>query len=224
MNVIHSLDLLDKSLFLFFNGIHSSFFDGVMFAISGKFTWIPLYIAVLYVIIERWKKDGVIAVLAIVLCLIIADQLSSHLIKELVHRLRPSHAPDLKGLVHLVRDYTGGAFGFVSSHAANSVGFAMLTVLIFKRSSYSIAISFWAFLVGYSRVYIGVHYPFDVIGGVLVGLFSAFVCFELLKRYHPTIRQVYGSNTALEHPKTRLVIGVLGLNLLFVILYSLFIF
>lgn len=224
MNVIHFLDALDKSLFLFFNGMHSTFFDGVMFAISGKFTWIPLYATVLYVIIERWKKDGVIAILAIVLCLILADQLSSHLIKELVQRPRPSHANELKGLVHLVRDYTGGAYGFVSSHAANSVGFAMLTILIFKRSSYSIAIAFWAFLVGYSRVYIGVHYPFDVIGGVFVGLFSAYICFELLKRYHPSKHQVYGSNTALEHPKTRLLIVVIGLNLLGVVVYSLFLF
>jgi undecaprenyl-diphosphatase len=224
MNVIHFLDALDKSLFLFFNGMHSNFFDGVMFAISGKFTWLPLYVAVIYVIIERWKKDGMIALLAIVLCLIIADQLSSHLIKELVRRPRPSHAVDLKGLVHLVKDYTGGAYGFVSSHAANSVGFAMLTILIFKRSSYSIAIAFWAFLVGYSRVYIGVHYPFDVMGGVVIGLVSAFICFEILKRYHPTKHQVYGSNTALEHPKTRLLIAVLGVNLLGVVIYSLFLF
>ena len=224
MDVIHIIDSLDKSLFLFFNGMHSSFFDGLMYAISAKLTWYPLYAAVIYVIIERWKKEGVIAILAFILCLIIADQLSSHLIKELVKRPRPSHAEDLKGLVHLVRDYTGGAYGFVSSHAANAVGFAMLTILIFKRTSYSIAISFWAFLVGYSRVYIGVHYPFDVIGGVLVGLFAAFICFELLKRYHPDKHQVYGSNTALEHPKTRLLIAVIGLNLLGAVVYSLFFF
>lgn len=224
MDVIHFFDSLDKTLFLFFNGIHSSFFDGIMFAISGKFTWFPLYAAVIYVIVERWKKDGVIAILSIILCLIIADQLSSHLIKELVQRPRPSHADDLKGMVHLVRDYTGGAYGFVSSHAANSVGFAMLTILIFKRSSYSIAIAFWAFLVGYSRVYIGVHYPFDVIGGVGVGLFAAFICFELLKRYHPGKHQIYGSNTALEHPKTRLLIAVFYLNLMGTVVYSLFFF
>jgi undecaprenyl-diphosphatase len=135
MEVIHFFDSIDKTLFLFFNGIHSTFFDGLMYAISGKYTWFPLYAAVLYVIVERWKKNGVIAILAIILCLIIADQLSSHVIKEFVKRPRPSHADELKGLVHLVRDYTGGAYGFVSSHAANSVGFAMLTILIFKRST-----------------------------------------------------------------------------------------
>lgn len=222
--MIDYLNLLDKELFLFFNGMHTPFFDGVMYAISGKFTWIPLYFTVLYVIVERWKRDGVIAILSLILCLIIADQLSSHLIKELVQRPRPSHADDLKGLVYLVRNYTGGAYGFVSSHAANAVGFAMLTVLIFKRSSYSVAISFWAFLVGYSRVYIGVHYPFDVMGGVLVGLFAAYVCFVLLKFYHPAKHQVYGSNTALEHPKTRLLIGVIALNLLGAVVYGLFFF
>ena len=222
--MIDYLNLLDKELFLFFNGMHTPFFDGVMYAISGKFTWIPLYFTVLYVIVERWKRDGVIAILSLILCLIIADQLSSHLIKELVQRPRPSHADDLKGLVHLVRNYTGGAYGFVSSHAANAVGFAMLTVLIFKRSSYSVAISFWAFLVGYSRVYIGVHYPFDVMGGVLVGLFAAYVCFVLLKLYHPAKHQLYGSNTALEHPKTRLLIGVIALNLLGAVVYGLFFF
>lgn len=92
-------------------------------------------------------------------------------------RYRPSHNFDLQGLVHLVNGYSGGLFGFVSSHAANSFGIAIFTALFLKNKWYWIFILLWAVLVSYSRIYLGVHYPADIIGGMVLGCFWAVIIF-----------------------------------------------
>jgi formyltetrahydrofolate deformylase len=105
------------------------------------------------------KKQSWLVILALIVCIIIADQVSSGLIKEMVHRLRPSRNPDLENMVCLLKGYRGGKYGFVSSHAANSFGLAMLTSLFFRSRKYTIIIFLWATIVAYSRIYLGVHYP-----------------------------------------------------------------
>ncbi len=185
MNIIDLLKLWDTNLFLFLNGLHSSFFDEFMYVFSQKLTWIPLYISVLYIVIKYWKSKSIWIIIALVLCIVISDQVSSTIIKDLVQRPRPSHAENLKGLVHLVYNYGGGRFGFVSSHAANSFGFALLSSLLFKKRIYTIAIFGWAILTAYSRIYLGVHYPLDVFGGILVGSLAAIFCFWALRKFRP---------------------------------------
>lgn len=187
MSLIQSLVSIDKSLFLYVNGANSQFLDGVMYAISGKFTWVPLYISVLYVIVKQWKKEALWVVLSVAVCILISDQVASGVIKNLVHRLRPSHLSSLNGMVHLVKGYTGGLYGFVSSHASNSVGFAVISSLYFRRKSYALALGLWALLVSYSRIYLGVHYPLDVIGGALLGSAAAYISWRLVKIYRPSI-------------------------------------
>ena len=170
MNLADTLKLWDTDLFLIINGIHAPFFDSFMFAISEKLVWIPLYISVLYVLIRYWKKEAIWLVLAFILCIVISDQVSSGILKDLVKRLRPSHAENLKGLVHLVNGYTGGKYGFASSHASNAVGFALLSSLVFKRKIYTYSMIAWAIITAYSRIYLGVHYPLDVFW-VVIGSF-----------------------------------------------------
>lgn len=226
MNIINAIDLWDQNWFLFLNGFHTTFFDGCMVAISEKLTWIPLYIAVLYIIIKRWKLDAFWAILALILCIVIADQVSSSVIKHLVERPRPTHADDLQGLVHIVNGYKGGKYGFVSSHAANAFGFALLSSQIFRQKSYTIAIFIWAAFTAYSRIYLGVHYPLDILGGIMVGVLAAFLCFWMLKRYRPFIFQAKKNQRTFsdEKPKTFIAIWVLGLSLIAIITYSIFIF
>jgi len=221
MNLIDTLNVWDTNLFLVLNSLHSTFFDGIMFAISAKLTWIPLYIAVLYVLINSWKREAIWLIIALVLCIVFSDQISSGLIKHLVQRLRPSHVANLNGIVHLVKGYSGGLFGFVSSHAANSFGFALLSSLIFRQRNYTAAIFVWAVLIAYSRIYLGVHYPLDILGGMFVGVLSASICFIAIKKLRPSLLEPQDNYSTLkEQPKTIIAILVLGVSFLGIIIYS----
>lgn len=224
MNLFESLLLLDKNLFLAINGFHSSFWDGVMFGISAKFTWVPLYVAVLAVIIKNWKRESIWLVIALVGCIIISDQIASGLIKELVQRLRPSHAPELRNMVHLVNGYSGGQFGFVSSHAANTFGFAFLSSTLFKNRKYTSVIFCWAVLVSYSRMYLGVHYPLDILGGALVGVLAALACYYAIIKLRPSLLVAHNDYSVVGMPKIALPLFVFGLCIVGVVIYSLVLF
>ena len=220
MNLIDTLNLWDTQLFLFLNGLHSTSFDGFMFAVSAKLTWIPLYLAVLFVVIKQWKKESIWIVLSLVLCIVIADQISSGLIKELVQRPRPSHAENLKGMVYLVNGYAGGNFGFVSSHAANAFGFALLTSLLFKRNIYTYSIFCRAIFTAYSRIYLGVHYPLDILGGALVGISAAIICFFTIKKLRPSLLQRQDKDSENENLSVSIPIVTIGLSFVAILIYS----
>jgi undecaprenyl-diphosphatase len=159
---------LDQQLFLFLNSINSPFWDKVMHTISGTVTWVPLYLAILIFMGFRYKRKFWIILLFIIVAVTLTDQLSVF-IKNSVDRLRPCHEPALEGLVHLVKGECGGMYGFVSSHAANSFNVALLSLTFIKKRWFTISIIIWAAVVGYSRIYLGVHYPGDVICGSLLG-------------------------------------------------------
>lgn len=223
MNLIDTLKIWDTDLFLFLNGLHSTFFDGFMFAVSAKFTWIPLYVALLYVIIKSKKRESIWLILALVLCVVVADQIASGIIKNAVQRLRPSHDGNLEGLVHLVRGHKSGKYGFVSSHASNTFGLAVLTSLFFKDKTYTTIILLWAILVSYSRIYLGVHYPLDILGGATVGVVVAFVSYLAVIKFRFSAIQSNGQNES-SFEKLNFPLYVLGASLFLIILYSIFLF
>jgi len=165
---MNKIEQLDQQLFLFLNSLNSPFFDQVMHAISGKLIWVPLYLAILIYLGIKNKRKFLIIILFLIIAAIISDQFSV-IIKNLVQRLRPCHQPELDGFVHLFRGECGGKFSFVSSHATNSFNVALLSLLFIRKRWYTISIIIWAAFVGYSRIYLGVHYPGDVICGSVLG-------------------------------------------------------
>lgn len=183
------LQHFDTELLLFLNGFHTPFLDHFMWNYSQSLTWIPFYLALAVLVICRWRKKAFWILLILGLCVGLSDFISSSIIKTLVERPRPSRVPELEGVLHLVNGYCGGRFGFVSSHAANSFGLAMSFCLMTGRKELPtcMLLFVWAFLNAYSRIYLGVHYPGDILGGVLVGIAVAVCAWAFVRRRFPML-------------------------------------
>ncbi|WP_421918058.1 phosphatase PAP2 family protein [Marinifilum sp.] len=170
---------LDKDLFIWLNSHNSSFWDVVMMFFTRKEFWIPLYLLFLYQIYKVKQKEAFWWILGAFVLIFLCDQISTQLFKNVFERFRPSHDPSLEGIVNLVSGYKGGKYGFVSSHATNSFGFAIFTSLLFRNKLYTFFIFTWSMLVIYTRIYLGVHFPGDVIGGMILGLILGYAVYRL---------------------------------------------
>jgi len=171
-------------LFFYINEKHNDFFDVIMYWASHKWFWLPFYLALAVFLVRFYKKVSIYVLLAIGVAITISDQIASSVIKQWVLRLRPSHEPALIQYIHLSKAGPGGMYGFVSSHAANTAALTIFLILILppRYKLLKASIVSWALLVCYSRIYNGVHYPLDVIGGILVGIFSGYIIYLFTKR------------------------------------------
>lgn len=175
------LEQLDKQLFLYLNSFNSPFWDRAMSIISGIATWIPLYLVIMAMLAVKYRKKFFILLIFIIIAVTLSDQLSV-LIKNTVLRLRPCYEPSLEGLVHNVNGSCGGKYSFVSSHATNSFNVAVLSLLLIRKRWFSAGIILWAAVVGYSRIYLGVHYPGDVLGGASLGMLIGWSIYNMYYR------------------------------------------
>ena len=170
-------EMLDRSLLLFFNGLNCPALDQIMWFISGKYEWIPLYLFIIFLFFKKGKWYGFLFLIATIITVAMADLSSVHIFKEGFQRYRPSHNLDIQHLLHFVNNYRGGHFGFVSSHAANTFGLATISSLILNKKWFSWTIFSWAALVTISRMYLGVHYPADISVGALLGAACGYISF-----------------------------------------------
>lgn len=177
--MLEFLKELDKDVLLLLNSFHTPWLDPVMFWISKTFFWLPLYLFLLFLVIKNFKKDTWIILIGITLTILLSDQITSGIMKPFFERLRPSREPSLQGLVYLVDGYKGGKYGFASSHAANTFATALFFWMLFKAQYRWMWLLFvWATVMTYTRIYLGVHYPGDILVGMLIGLGAAWVGFR----------------------------------------------
>ena len=179
--MIEKLKDLDADFVLFVNGKHTPFLDSFFYIVSMTWVWIPLYILLLYLVLKNFRSQSWLILLCIIILITLSDQFASGLVKQWVMRYRPTHNIILGPQLHLVNDYKGGMYGFISSHASNVFAITTFLTFILKevRLKWLWLLWIWAGLVAFSRVYLGVHYLSDILGGVLAGVFFGWLISNL---------------------------------------------
>ena len=175
---------LDADILLWINGHHTEWLDTIMWWTSHPATWLPLYIVLMILVAVRFRswKAALFIILGFIVAVGLSDILCSGVLKPLVCRLRPSHEPALDPL-HLVDGYTGGSYGFCSSHAANTAAVATLFSLLYRNKIATAVLVLWVALNCYSRMYLGAHYPTDIMVGLLIGTLLAALVYWCLRRW-----------------------------------------
>lgn len=215
MDALQGLVNLDTDLFLSINRMHNSFFDYFMSAYSGKWVWIPMYAAILYLMLRNFSwKVTLLCVVGVALTIIFADQGCATWIRPYVARLRPSNLDNpLSEMVHIVNGHRGGSYGFPSCHSANTFGLAFYLFFVFRRRWLTVFMMAWALLTCYSRVYLGVHYPGDLLVGAMVGTLGAYIMYRLF-----VWTSGYKRPERVQHAYAPIVVG--GLTIAGILVYA----
>ena len=183
--MIDDIIIYDKTLFVYLNNLGSESFDFIWIILSNKLINIFLYLGaiVLFFRNNNFKSTGML-VLLILIMVLFTDQ-TTNLFKDGFSRLRPCHDPFVSDISRLVKESCGGLYGFFSAHASNSFSLAIFFIGIFKKTHRYLTPVFLtiAFLIGYSRIYLGVHYPLDVISGSIYGVFTGYIFYTSWKRF-----------------------------------------
>ena len=178
----------DKQLLLLVNGSQSLFFDGLVKTLTTAATWIPLYVSLFYLVLKN--NDSVQKILLIVacagVCVFLAGSLDDMIVKPMVGRWRPTHDPQIGSLVDTVNGYRGGDYGFFSAHASNTFSIAFFFCWLVRSRLLSVCLVIWSLVNCWTRMYLGVHYPGDILVGLLwgatIGGLVYYVYFQLSKR------------------------------------------
>ena len=179
--MIEQLVQWDTELFLYLNNLGSTTWDAFWMFYTTKFYWIPFYAILLYLIFKQHTpRMFLIILVTIVLMVTFTDQITN-LFKHGIQRLRPCHQDGVRDIMRIVKKGCGGQYGYFSGHASNSMAVAVFAGLLLRQKyKYVIfGLLFWSALMGYSRIYIGVHYPLDVLCGFIFGALSGFMFYKL---------------------------------------------
>ncbi|HEY1040766.1 MAG TPA: phosphatase PAP2 family protein [Bacteroidia bacterium] len=194
--MFETLKNIDRSLFLKLNGFHNDLLDAVIPVLTYFPTWTPVFLLVLFLLVRKYKKRSLLFLLIVPLMILCSDQ-GSNLVKKSVKRYRPTHNTEIGEKVHVVENYRGGQYGFVSGHAANSFALATIVILLLPamHKGLKLVCILWALLICYTRIYLGVHYPSDLFVGGMIGVLSAVLMYRLFlgldKKFFPINTDVH---------------------------------
>ena len=179
--MLEYLNDIDTDALLAVNGLHDMFQDAFWWMVSAKWSSALLLLALVWILLHQNRRHALLMLVMLAFTVLVADQVSSGLIKHLVERLRPTHDPSLDNMVHVINGYRGGMYGFVSNHAANFFAVATLLSFVMRHRLVTCSLFTWALLQCYSRVYLGVHYPGDIMGGIVVGVLAGWLLWCLMR-------------------------------------------
>lgn len=198
----------DKELLLNLNGSQSLFWDGFMWVATSTIVWVPVAAMLLYIIIKNNKiQEALLTIVMIALVITLADQIASGF--------------NIMYMVDIVNGYRGGRFGFISSHAANTFAISVFLSLLIKRKSLTFMLLFWAVLNSYSRIYLGVHYPGDILFGAIEGCFIGYLIYLLYKFIQ---KKIFYKPRCISNQYTASGYLISDINLFYIILISTYFF
>ena len=228
MNIQPYIDL-DQQLLLSVNGSDSLFWDGFMWTATSTATWIPLACVLLYVIFKNKSvKESLLLLVMLALVITFADQIASGICKPYFARFRPAQDPELMYMVDVVNGYRGGRYGFISSHAANTMGVALFLACVFRHKWLSVGLFSWWALNCYTRMYLGVHYPGDIFFGTIDGIVCGLLIYGLHQFLHRKFfkesRFVSNQYTSSGYLKTdvNLILMAMLLTLVFIVVWGMY--
>ena len=183
---MQTLTDIDRSVLAFFNGSDSLFVDNLAVILTSGLTWIPLYLSLLYVVIKNndTMKQIMLVVGCVILSIILSDGMSDFIVKPMVERLRPSNDPFIKYTVNVVNDMRGSSYSFFSAHASNTFCVAMFFSLLVRNKVFVITMVSWSLVNCWTRMYLGLHYPSDILAGLVWGGISGSLAYYVyIKSY-----------------------------------------
>ena len=221
------IEAYDKQLLLAVNGSDSLFLDRVVRTLTNAFTWVPFYISMLWLVIRNNEtmRKVLYVLCGAAICVVLAGTVDDLIVKPTVARWRPTHDPEIGMLVDIVDGYRGGRYGFFSAHAANTFSLAVYFCWLVRSRVLSIAVVIWSFTNCWTRLYLGVHFPGDILVGLLwgslVGCFAYYVYFRLTRHMTISRNHLFSSHytaTGYDKKEVNVPLTVLSFTLLFALI------
>lgn len=219
---------MDMQVLSLFNGSDNIMLDQMVQILTSGLTWIPLYVMLFFVVMRNNETMGQIALVvgSAIFCVLFADGLVDGIVKQLAERWRPSNDPTFKYMVQVVDDIRPKGYSFCSAHAANTMSLAVFFSLLIRSKMLTITLVIWSLINCWTRLYLGVHYPSDIlcgmIIGIIVGILVYLLYYKIYLRISPKINYISNqyTSTGYDHDDIDKAMVILMLTLVYVVTRS----